>query len=105
VSRARFDPLIHAETRLRICALLSAFDEAEFTLVTDQLNISDSVLSKQAAALSAAGYLQITKRPANGRQRTWLALTRAGERAFAGHMGALRQIAEQPVPRPPRVRG
>ena len=105
MTHARFDSLIHAETRLRICALLSALDEAEFTLVRDQLDISDSVLSKQASALSEAGYLRIDKHVVNGRQRTWLSLTRAGEQAFAGHMAALEQIAERPFRRPSRRRG
>jgi DNA-binding MarR family transcriptional regulator len=88
------DPLIHAPVRLQICAILSATDEAEFALVREETGVSESVLSKQVKLLEEAGYVKIRKAILASRQRTWLALTSAGRRAFATHMQALTRLAE-----------
>ena len=89
------DPLIHAPVRLQICAILSAADEAEFALVREDTGVSESVLSKQVKLLEEAGYVAVRKATLASRQRTWLALTKAGRAAFATHMRALTRLAEQ----------
>ena len=93
MSEARFDELIHAPLRLRICAFLSPLEEAEFSVVRESLAVSDSVLSKHFSHLQDAGYLTLRKAPVDGRQRTWASLTAEGRRAFAGHVAALQEIA------------
>ena len=91
---ARFDEIIHAPHRLRICALLGPVESMEFGAVRDELGVADSVLSKQLKVLTDAGYAVTSKAPgATGRARTWLALTRDGRRTFAAHLGALRELA------------
>ena len=50
-----FDPVIHAPGRLQICAILSSVDEAEFALIRDTIQVSDSVLSKHLKQLEDAG--------------------------------------------------
>ena len=109
------DPLIHAPVRLQICAILSATDEAEFALVREETEVSESVLSKQVKLLADAGYVKVRKASPieaglvfgigkkgaadprkiaiSSRQRTWLSLTPAGRQAFATHMQALTQLA------------
>jgi DNA-binding MarR family transcriptional regulator len=87
------DPLIHAPARLQICAILSATDEAEFALVREETGVSESVLSKQVKLLEEAGYVRVRKATLASRQRTWLALTAAGRKAFAAHMQALTRLA------------
>ena len=67
--------------------------KAEFALVRDAVQISDSMLSKQVSLLEAAGYVDVTKGRVGRRARTWLALTKAGQAAYARHLGALRTIA------------
>ena len=89
------DPLIHAPVRLQISAILSAADEAEFALVREETGVSESVLSKQVKLLEEAGYVAVRKATLASRQRTWLALTKAGRAAFATHMRALTRLAEQ----------
>ncbi|AVM63263.1 MULTISPECIES: transcriptional regulator [Dietzia] len=90
----RFDEIIHAPHRLRICALLSPVESMEFGTVRDELGVADSVLSKQFKVLVDAGYATTSKAAgATGRARTWLALTRAGRNAFGGHLEALRDLA------------
>ncbi|KWW99314.1 MarR family transcriptional regulator [Carbonactinospora thermoautotrophica] len=93
--REQLDPTIHAPTRLSLVALLAAADEAEFAFVRDHLGVSDSVLSKHASALEAAGYVEIRKGFVGKRARTWLKLTPTGRRAFAAHVAALQRIVAQ----------
>lgn len=93
-ARHRLDELIHAPVRLSIVAALAQVDEAEFAHVRDTVEVSDSVLSKQATQLEAAGYVKIRKGYIGKRPRTWLSLTNAGRTAYTGHLDALRAIAE-----------
>lgn len=92
MSEARFDELIHASTRLSIVALLAAADWAEFTFLRDQLELSDSALSKQLSTLEQGGYVEIDRPVRERRRRVRARLTRAGRAAFEGHVAALRQI-------------
>ena len=93
MAAAQLDPVIHAPARLQICAILSAVDEAEFALVREELEVSDSVLSKHLKQLEEAGYLKLRKATVASRQRTWLSLTGEGRRAFREHVKALSALA------------
>jgi DNA-binding MarR family transcriptional regulator len=93
-ARHRLDELIHAPVRLSIVAALAQVDEAEFARVRDAIEVSDSVLSKQATQLETAGYVKIRKGYVGKRPRTWLALTPTGRTAYTRHLEALRAIAE-----------
>lgn len=90
----RFDDVVHAPLRLRLCAILATVDSAEFRLVRDSLEVSDSVLSKHVATLERAGYVAVSKHGVAGRVRTSLVLTRAGRDAYEGHVAELRRIVE-----------
>ncbi len=87
-----FNPTIHAPNRLRICALLDAVDEAEFSLVQERLDVSASVLSKHVSVLIDAGFVEQRKATRDTRQRVWLLLTKAGRAAYKAHINALREI-------------
>lgn len=89
-----FNPVIHAPGRLQICALLSRVDQAEFAMVRDAIEVSDSVLSKHLKLLEENGYISLHKQAMGGRQRTWIALTRAGRAAFAAHAAELVRLAD-----------
>ena len=89
---AGLDPIIHAPTRLQICAILSATDEAEFALVREETGVSESVLSKHVKQLEEAGYVKVRKAVSASRQRTWLSLTREGQAAFQGHLRTLTRL-------------
>lgn len=88
-----FDPVIHAPTRLQLCALLVPLQDAEFSVLAQELEVSDSVLSKHIKQLAEAGYVKPIKRKSGGRQRTWLSLTSKGRKAFAGHVTELQRLA------------
>lgn len=90
--RPNFDPVIHANNRLQVCALLRPVDEVEFATLRETLDISESVLSKHLRTLADAGYVTGRKETVASRQRTWVALTAAGRRALDGHLAELRRV-------------
>jgi DNA-binding MarR family transcriptional regulator len=98
MTAARFDELIHPSTRLSLVALLAAADWAEFAFLRDQLELSDSALSKQLSTLEDAGYVHIERPLRDRRRRVRVRLTAAGATAFKGHVAALREIVEATDP-------
>jgi DNA-binding MarR family transcriptional regulator len=86
------EPLLHP-IRFSIVAALAAVDEAEFAVVRDTVEVSDSVLSKQASVLVGAKLVKLRKGYVGVRPRTWLRLTYRGRDAFERHLEALREIA------------
>ena len=93
MSEPGFDPVIHAPARLQIMAVLAGVQDAEFALLRDTVQVSDSVLSKHLSQLAEAGYIRLRKAALDGRQRTWASLTREGRRAFTAHVKALQALA------------
>jgi DNA-binding MarR family transcriptional regulator len=92
-SEPGFDPVIHAPARLQIMAVLAGVQDAEFALLRDTVQVSDSVLSKHLSQLAEVGYIRLRKAAQDGRQRTWASLTREGRRAFTAHVKALQALA------------
>ncbi|MFC5822510.1 transcriptional regulator [Nonomuraea insulae] len=92
----RFDEVVHAPNRLRICALLVASSSAEFAVLRDILGVADSVLSKHLKVLQDAGYVAMSKPTGRGRVKTWVSLTAEGRRAYAGHVQALKALLDTP---------
>jgi DNA-binding MarR family transcriptional regulator len=99
--RHELDEVIHAPIRFSIMATLSAVDKADFAFVRDTVEISDSVLSKQANALEQAGYVKIKKGYVGKRPRTWFSITPAGRSAYVAHIDALTRIAQAAQVQPP----
>ncbi|GAA1375470.1 transcriptional regulator [Luteococcus sanguinis] len=93
-----FDEVIHAPHRLRIAVMLAAVDTMEFQAIRDDLDVADSVLSKQLKVLSEADYVTLDKRPGHGRQRTWVTLTSSGRTALAAHLAELQRLAAIAAP-------
>jgi DNA-binding MarR family transcriptional regulator len=91
--RHELDDVIHSPVRLSTMAALAAADRAKFGYVRDTVEVTDSALSKQVATLENAGYVKVTKGYVGKHPRTWLSLTRAGRKAYARHLAALRAIA------------
>lgn len=91
---AELDPLIHAPARLQLVTSLTAVSEAEFAVLRDAIDVSDSVLSKHVSALAAAGYVRSRKGVRDGRRTTWVALTDVGRAALRDHVSALRELID-----------
>jgi DNA-binding MarR family transcriptional regulator len=92
MNRPRFDEVIHAPNRLRICAVLAPVAEAEFSTLREVLDVADPVLSKHLKVLERAGYVVLSKPTGRGRVRTWVSLTPAGRKAFASHVAELQRL-------------
>jgi DNA-binding MarR family transcriptional regulator len=90
---AGFNEVMHHPSRLAVLAFLSGCIEADFALVRDRCELSDSALSKIARTLEEAGYIDVRKGRIGRRARTWLALTPEGGDALAAHLDALQAVA------------
>lgn len=86
------DPVIHAPKRLALMALLAHARDADFAFVRNALNISDSDLSKQAAALADADYIIITKTGRGRGATTTYRITQLGRTAYQRHRTALEAL-------------
>ena len=91
--RHQLDDLLGHPVRFSIVAMLAAANKIEFSFVRDQLEISDSMLSKQVSVLEQAGYVNVDKGFIGKRARTWLSISRVGRSTFERHIAALRMIA------------
>ena len=92
MSEAEFNPLIHEVNRLKICALLSCVKEMEFMALREEMQLSDSALSKHIKALEQAEFIQTVKRPFSGRTRKWIMMTQNGQHVYVSHIKALKDI-------------
>jgi DNA-binding HxlR family transcriptional regulator len=92
--RHELSDLLTHSVRFSIVALLASASRVEFSFVRDQVEVSDSVLSKQVSALEQVGIVRVDKGFVGKRPRTWLSLTAAGRRTFDRHLRALRRIVE-----------
>ncbi|MGB3187025.1 MAG: transcriptional regulator [Ornithinimicrobium sp.] len=92
VGEGRFDPLIHAPHRLRICAMLSRADGIEFAEIQSRTGLSKSALSKHLSQLTDVGHLADEQFLRAGSSRLMLSLTDQGRRAYAAHRKALEDI-------------
>ena len=89
---ADLDPHLQAPARLKLATMLTAVTEAEFVVVRDRLDVSDSVLSKHLSALGEAGYVRVRKGSHQGRRTTWVSLTTRGRKALTSHVAVLRAL-------------
>jgi DNA-binding MarR family transcriptional regulator len=89
---ADLDPHLQAPARLKLATMLTAVTEAEFAVLRDRLDVSDSVLSKHLSALGEAGYVRVRKGTHQGRRTTWVSLTSKGRKAVTTHVTALRAL-------------
>lgn len=92
--RTRLDDNFATPIRFSILASLGDGVELDFATLAGVLQANDSVLSKAIAHLQDAGYVSTRKGYVGSRPRTWVRSTDSGQRAFAGHLGALREIVE-----------
>ncbi|WP_030484637.1 transcriptional regulator [Nocardioides aequoreus] len=89
---AGLDPALNAPKRLAIMAVLASSSSTDFGFLREHLQVSDSDLSKQTAALEQAGYLTVHK---SGRGRggvTSYQATKAGRAAYKRHRDTLRAL-------------
>lgn len=85
---------VFTQTRLQICAYLSACDEADFSAVQEYCGLSKSTLSKSLTMLDEQGFVTLGKSRRGRYTKTTLCLTDTGREALATHLDSLREIAD-----------
>ena len=99
MSLNQLDPNLTPPKRLAAMGLIASVRKVEFGYLRDQLQLSDSDLSKQLKVLSDAGYVT-SKRTGKAKTRaSWFSVTADGRRALDAHAAALQQLL-QPSPPP-----
>jgi len=98
--RANLDEHLTHGVRFSIAALLAGLDVADFSFVRDEIEISDSVLSRQISTLEGAGIVEVLKDFVGKRPRTRLRLTPHGREVFGAHVRALEAIARPSATKP-----
>jgi DNA-binding MarR family transcriptional regulator len=92
---ADLNPVIHAQARLRITATLATLAPGEsitFPRLQDLLEMTAGNLSAHLRKLEEAEYVEVAKTFTGRTPVTYLALTRAGRRAFEDYTEALRSV-------------
>lgn len=103
MSLGDLDSVLSPAKRLAILGMLVSTTKVEFQFIRDYLELSDSDLSKQLAALGDAGYIEVRKVGSRSKRRTWINLTTAGGAALEAHLAALNSLihTEPVAPNPP----
>ena len=91
--RYRLSETLHQPVRFSIAAALAATESMDFGTLRDQIQVSDSVLSKQVTILEQAEIVSVKKGFVGKRPRTWLSLSDTGRAAWDAHLATLREIA------------
>ena len=89
------DETVHQRARLGILAILSEASECTFTMVRDELRLTDGNLSRHLRVLEEAGLVEIRKAYEGRRPCTWLSLTRQGRKALRDELAALERLVRR----------
>lgn len=98
MSLSDLDENLTIPKRLAAMGILASARRVEFAYLRDQLELTDSDLSKQLRVLADAGYVT-SKRTGKGKTRaSWFSITPTGSRALEQHAAALRQLIAPTLP-------
>jgi DNA-binding transcriptional ArsR family regulator len=95
------DPVIHAQARLRLTATLAtlpAGDRITFPRLQELLDMTAGNLATHLRKLEDAGYVEITKAHRGRSPVTYVALARAGRRAYEDYVAALQALLRAHAP-------
>lgn len=92
------DPHLTAPKRLAALGILSAAKKVEFSYLREQLQLSDSDLSKQLKVLTDAGYVTSTRTGKGKTRASWFSITDVGANALALHAQALQALLRPAAP-------
>ena len=89
------EEVVHQRNRLGILAVVHEASKVEFGFLRQTLGLTDGNLSRHVQVLEAAGLVNVQKGYNGRRPRTWVKITKAGRRAFAREVKALRQLLDR----------
>ena len=85
------NPLLHSQLRLAVMSILMNVEEADFVYIKNVTGATAGNLSVQLDKLSAAGYIEVTKRFDGRKPKTSCHITQQGQKEFAAYVDALKQ--------------
>jgi DNA-binding MarR family transcriptional regulator len=97
---SELDRVIHEPVRLRIMAILSGVDRADFKFMLATLGLSKGNLASHTDKLERAGYIDVKKSFSGRMPHTEYSLTDAGRTALANYWAALDGIRANGATRP-----
>lgn len=83
------------KARLGVMTVLAMNDEADFSTLKKQLDLSDGNLGAHMNVLEKAGYVEVRKAFVERRPKTTYKLTEAGRKAFSEHLKQLEIIIKK----------
>jgi DNA-binding MarR family transcriptional regulator len=86
------DDTVHQRVRLGILAITHEAQQAEFSYLRDNLEVTAGNLSQHLGVLENAGLITIEKGYAGKRGRTWVTLTNAGNTALSHEITQLKLL-------------
>jgi len=86
--------VVHQRTRLGLLVVLRETQQADFTYLKTRLKLTDGNLGQHIEILKQHGLISIRKGHEGQRARTWVKITRAGERALASEIKTLRSLLD-----------
>jgi DNA-binding MarR family transcriptional regulator len=89
------DDIVHQRARLGVLTILHETARAEFGFLRDSLELTDGNLSRHLRVLEDAGLIDVEKGYEGRRPRTWVKITKAGRKAFADEIAALKQLVRR----------
>lgn len=92
------DDLVHQRVRLGILAITHQAGRVEFTFLRTELDLTAGNLSQHLTVLSTAGLITLEKGYEGKRPRTWIHLTKDGERALRAEIKTLKTLIQQLEP-------
>lgn len=86
------DPLLHQPLRTQIAAFLAGCDEASFSELKHNLQVSDGNLESHLKKLIAADYVSLRRSEGPGRVQTRYSLTPTGLAALQRYIQTLQKL-------------
>jgi DNA-binding MarR family transcriptional regulator len=88
------DDVVHQRVRLGIMSVTREARKVEFGFLRTTLGLTAGNLSQHLTVLENAGLVTIEKGYEGRRGRTWIELTKAGQRALDGEIAALKSLIQ-----------
>jgi DNA-binding MarR family transcriptional regulator len=91
---AELNDVVHQRTRLGLLVVLHETRQADFSYLKSRLKLTDGNLGQHIEILNHHGLVTVRKGHEGQRARTWVTITRAGEKALSSEIKTLRSLLD-----------
>ena len=84
--------VVHQRSRLGLLVVLREVQQADFSYLKSRLALTDGNLGQHIEILQQHGLVRVRKGHEGKRARTWVVITKAGERALAVEINTLKTL-------------